>query len=394
MTVLQIIKDLISKEDVNWGDSSTTFSRETHTGGQVSVHYIDAECIPSTGLGGFVGDHLHVQNTDTGTSSNSFIIRSNGASATLNASTLGTSREFSFPDTGDQELVGGTDLGSVANGLGASLVGIEDSASLLTATDVEGALAEIAADVSDLSETGQGRGYLKGFKLSWLSTTSIQIGGGMVHHAGTAEQRLYMESTATFTLGSAGSNTGSTDLGANQVHYIYVDDSAVVSLGDNEITATEILNSTTAPAYSNAKVGWYNSNDRCIGAVLTNASNQVIAFRVLGDELYLYDEFTTEVSAALCGTTIAAGTVIDISSSVPAFCTRARVKVTNDNAAAVNYFFMATVDVSKDPEVFYGPATLSNTFDIALSSTQVTYYCGTAAVTTTVDTVGYFLDEL
>lgn len=41
--------------------------------------------------------------------------------------------------------VAATDLASTANGKGASLVGVEDSATQITATTVEGALAELAA---------------------------------------------------------------------------------------------------------------------------------------------------------------------------------------------------------------------------------------------------------
>lgn len=41
-----------------------------------------------------------------------------------------------------------TELGSTANGLGASLIGIEDSGGLITAATVEGALAELAQNIS------------------------------------------------------------------------------------------------------------------------------------------------------------------------------------------------------------------------------------------------------
>jgi len=44
-----------------------------------------------------------------------------------------------------------TDLASTSNGEGASLIGIEDSAGDITATTVEGALAEIASDLADVA---------------------------------------------------------------------------------------------------------------------------------------------------------------------------------------------------------------------------------------------------
>lgn len=51
----------------------------------------------------------------------------------------------------DAKAVKAEDLNSTANGEGASIIGIEDSANYFTSTDVEGALAELAA--ADLGET-------------------------------------------------------------------------------------------------------------------------------------------------------------------------------------------------------------------------------------------------
>jgi hypothetical protein len=52
--------------------------------------------------------------------------------------------------------IGGPALASTASGKGASLVGIQDSASIITATTVEGALAEIAARHGALAITDPG----------------------------------------------------------------------------------------------------------------------------------------------------------------------------------------------------------------------------------------------
>ena len=52
--------------------------------------------------------------------------------------------------TGVATVVATADLASTANGEGASLVGIEDSGGLITATTVEGALAENRADINSL----------------------------------------------------------------------------------------------------------------------------------------------------------------------------------------------------------------------------------------------------
>ena len=73
--------------------------------------------------------------------------------ATIIASggTFTNGEQFSviFSPTGDAGEVTLALLASTSNGEGASLIGIEDSGGLITATDVEGALAEIAADIDN-----------------------------------------------------------------------------------------------------------------------------------------------------------------------------------------------------------------------------------------------------
>ena len=64
------------------------------------------------------------------------------------SSSAGASSTVLVPDAGDGRWiadVAASLLASTSNGEGASLVGIEDSATQITATTVEGALAEIAA---------------------------------------------------------------------------------------------------------------------------------------------------------------------------------------------------------------------------------------------------------
>lgn len=131
-------------------------------------------------------------------------------------------------------------------------------------------------------------GYLNRPKFTFSSTTAILIDPGVYHHSGTAAQIAAWNSQLTFTFGSGGSNTGSTDLGASEWHYLYLDDSAIVTAETNILTASEFLNSTTAPTYSVAKHGWYNGSDRCIFAVLTDGSNNVLKFYNDGD-LVAYD---------------------------------------------------------------------------------------------------------
>lgn len=112
------------------------------------------------------------------------------------------------------------------------------------------------------------------------STVSISINPGRYHHSGTIEQILKWASGLTFTFGPGGSNGASESLGASEFHYLYIDDSA---LSGNILTAARFRNSTTGPIWSDIKLGWYDGNDRCVCAFLTNSSSQILQFWHIND---------------------------------------------------------------------------------------------------------------
>lgn len=71
---------------------------------------------------------------------------------------------------------------------------------------------------------------------------------------------------------------------AEGFHYIYIDDSA------STYPEVEIIDSTTEPAWSDAKQGWYNGDDRCIGAVWSPSGSAIVAeFSTDGEGKYIYD---------------------------------------------------------------------------------------------------------
>lgn len=389
MPVLQFIKDLIGKEDVSWGDSSTTFSRETQTGGSINMHYIDAEVIPSTGLTGYIGDHLHKQNTDSLTTATKFGINSAGNSVTLDGTGLSAARSFTFSDTGDQQLAGASDYASTASGFGAALVGVNDAGAYFSGTNLETVTQELGADVSTLETSTHNRGMKNGFIMAYSSATAITIGGGMWAHTGTTNRHVYLSTQITFTLGSGGSNSDSTDLGASQVHYVYIDDSAIVTAGTAALTASEFVNSTTAPAYSHAKAGWYNGNDRCIGAILTSAANAILSFANFGSHFYRYASPVKEYGTASAATSY---TALNVASSVPKFSTRCRFRIQTTVAGTSICFDTSNTAVTPEAHVL-SHANLGEMMDIPLSSSQVTYWFSSGS-NTTIDVTGYYTDEL
>ena len=392
-TTFKLVKDLQGKEDVNWGDSSSTFTRETHLGGSIDIHFIDAECIPSTGLGGYIGDHLHRQNTDTGTTSTSFLISSAGNGVSLSASGLSATHIFTFPDGADQELVGGTDLSATTNGKGISMVGIEDAAGYFTGTDGETVLAELGANVNSILTEERNHARKSGFTLGYSSPSSITITGGMWGHNGTTNQYVYTTAQLTFTLGSAGSNSGSSDLGPNELHYIYIDDSAVVTAGTAELTAAEFINRAAAgnsPTYAHDKYGWYNGEDRCIGAILTDSSNNILKFNVFSNNYYAYNDAVSEFGTATSGTTFA---TLDLSSSVPVFATRTRLRLKSATAGTLYYFGIDNTSTTPEAQTVSTNNGLL-TFDVPLSASQVAYWYASGAVNTDMSISGYYIDNL
>jgi hypothetical protein len=156
------------------------------------------------------------------------------------------------------------------------------------------------------------------------STTELYLSGGRYFHKGTTDQYVYWNSKLTYTF---------TGLAASSWHYLYIDDSAVVSKGDG------ITESTPAPeAYEPITGGCYhgtNTKDLCIFAVLTNADSEILGFThsanfiQLGDEVVdpnNYDFDATWVDLAMTVPTIA-----------DAVLTKFRVKVNSGAGTALVY---------------------------------------------------------
>jgi hypothetical protein len=179
-------------------------------------------------------------------------------------------------------------------------------------------------------------GYAKRGKFRWKDAGEIYLGPGVYHHEGTVNQLLYWNSELTFKCGSAGSNSDSDDLTASAWHYIYIDDSAVVTAGVKLLTETEFRNETTAPTWNAAKHGWYNAgvpNDRCVFAVLTSGASAVLEFYNSGDYVQFVDTITE-------GNNLAPSTTwTDVTLELPGFSTRGHLGFVVEyvDATATNY---------------------------------------------------------
>jgi len=96
-------------------------------------------------------------------------------------------------------------------------------------------------------------------QFSYAGTDSITITPGIYDMANKGKN-VSWDSTLTVTGLS----------GTDQWVYIYLDDSGI---SGTTVTASEVIGSTTAPSWADAKHGWYNGDDRCIFAVYFSGSN-------------------------------------------------------------------------------------------------------------------------
>lgn len=165
---------------------------------------------------------------------------------------------------------------------------------------------------------------------------TIQINPGGYFHDGTTRQWVFWDTGITFEAfrpGTGGSNASNSAASASAWHYIYIDDSAVVTNASPELVAACFINSTDAPAWSAAKHGWYNGSDRCIFAVLTDGSNAIVEFWHDGGDYIQWANAFSEAATIMPSTT---WTDVDCASSVPVFCTKAQFSIsqiyTNANA--------------------------------------------------------------
>ena len=167
-------------------------------------------------------------------------------------------------------------------------------------------------------------------RFRWKDADEIYIGAGSYDHVGSTRQTVYWNSEITFHLESTGSNALSDDYGADGWHYIYLDDSAIITQASALLDADCFLNETTAPTYSATKHGWYNGNDRCISAVYETGDAIYEFYHDGGDSMSYVNQIQEYALAP--DTTF---TDVDMATSVPGFSTKVLVRVTVDAETAV-----------------------------------------------------------
>lgn len=177
------------------------------------------------------------------------------------------------------------------------------------AVPTEKAVVTYVTAVGAIAPTGI-PGFLIRPQFTYKDTDEIYIGPARYHHKGTAEQIVYWDSQLTYQLSG---------MSGDDWYYLYIDDSAVVTHGSANLTATEFTHSTTEPTWTAAEGGWYNGDDRCIGAFRSSSGNLVEFFHDGGD-LFMYADRVSDLSLTDIDTSGQ-----DVTITAPAFATKALV---------------------------------------------------------------------
>lgn len=145
-------------------------------------------------------------------------------------------------------------------------------------------------------------------KFEYSATNALKI-------YGYAKYWLYGKGWLYIDAASAITKTFTAISGTGYWHYLYLDYSAITQRDLD--AASYFVDSTSIPAYSVTKGGWYNGDDRLIFAVRIDGSGNITKFWHHGDELVQRDDIVTERSYAAMG---ASWTTVSFGQTLPPCC--------------------------------------------------------------------------
>lgn len=149
------------------------------------------------------------------------------------------------------------------------------------------------------------KGFCIRAKFDWQDADEININPGVYEVNGKI---VYWDSQLTSDIGSPS---------VSDWYYLYLDDSEISASGI--ITTAKLIWANTEPSWSASKHGWYNGNDRCIFAVLTDGSSNIVEFFHDGDLVSFCDRIIdldlTDIDA----------TWTDVTLTIPKFTTKALI---------------------------------------------------------------------
>lgn len=215
-----------------------------------------------------------------------------------------------------------------------------------------------------------------------LGTTALNIvGPGAYNVYGVG--RVWFTSTLNYTLTSLAASTDS---------YVYIDKSSL--LGQGPITVSNLIDSTTAPTYSESKGGWYNGDDLCIMGVYGLSGSTYARFSHDGGEFVSMYALTIDLAETAIDTTWT-----DQALTIPAFSTRAAVTFLHKYDSASAYGRWRRNGSSESPANLVTRVTSTGTDDINQlvvmtdSAQTIEYSASASGSSLAIHTNGWFFGQ-
>jgi len=234
---------------------------------------------------------------------------------------------------------------------------------------------------------------------------SILIHPGAYRHVGTVTQTVYWDSNIAFIFGSGGSNSDSDDLANSKWFLLFLDDSAIQTAGVATITASELVamneDNVTVEESNHGYYEETETEDRCIGAFLTDGSANILEIFHEGNEVIHNADAIADLTDSDIDTTWT-----DVTLSIPPFCRGALVTIKLYCTNQTNTIAMWRTNGQKGTTGKYGPGNnttdggantdfMYNTTPVITDTEQIIEIVNSAggAAVTSVYTDGYILPK-
>ncbi len=177
--------------------------------------------------------------------------------------------------------------------------------------------------------------------MAYKDADEIYIGPGayMLYSSdGAIDRVMYNDETLTFQFGSGGSNSGSSAIPTSGKLYLYLDESVCKAQRSRKLTAGCFIAVTTAPgALSETKKQRLNGSDRCIWAVPTNSSAEIIPFFQAGNRVDIFSNTNDIASTYALGTS-----PVEFSTMAPIVANIIRMRAKLDSGAYLRSYMPGT----------------------------------------------------
>lgn len=282
--------------------------------------------------------------------------------------------------------------GDVTGGINSQrVVGIRDiPISAVAPTDQQALTYDAASGTIKFVTAASGGAiptdYISGLYLSWLSTTTFQVGSGSAYNTSAGAVTTVAGAFTVNPAAGTGLLSGTVTLASATKYYVYLAD------------ATHVVMSTSAPS-SYQGTAWQDaSNRRYLGCLLTDGSSHFVNFQRVGNKVLYRVSNPAAAFQVLSGNAITS-TSVSCSGLIPATSFRAVIffSMTGTQPSFFGSSDGATPTTSSGQIWFPAPSTGGNyqtEVEIPISTSQAFLYCqGSNTGTSTVYVVGYIEDR-